>query len=161
MESYTAYPSATAAHALLGHAGDHPLDPRQFRRQRLAATGCWRTFFSAGRSGTGSRALSACTSGRCSLPVPTPVTPTARWSVSRCPDHISGCASAAGALPVPGSLVLHIAAPGTFCSRWLGQCALQLFEKFVEGRLGGVRTHDNLLSNTTITIMESHSCRSL
>src|SRR5258708_2982883 len=29
--------AATAAHALLGRAGDHPLDPRQFRRQRLAA----------------------------------------------------------------------------------------------------------------------------
>src|SRR5262249_43877207 len=31
------FTAATAAHALLGRATDHPLDPRQFRRQCLAA----------------------------------------------------------------------------------------------------------------------------
>jgi hypothetical protein len=36
-----------------------------------------------------------------------------------------------------------------------------LFEKFVEGRLGRVRIHDNLLNNTTITIMQLHSSTAL
>jgi hypothetical protein len=32
-----------------------------------------------------------------------------------------------------------------------------LFEKFVEGSRGRVRTHDNLLYNTMITTLQSYS----
>ena len=40
----------------------------------------------------------------------------------------------------------------------LGQFALQLFEKFVEGRLGKARAHDNLLNNMTITMPQVAEC---
>jgi len=39
----------------------------------------------------------------------------------------------------------------------IGELALQLFQKFVDGGLTRVSTHDNSLDNTTITNMQLHS----
>jgi len=121
-----------AAHALLGRARDHPLDPRQFRRQRLAARMLANPFLRCSPRHRLAGTLRLHFGGAHSRF--TPVTPAVRVS-SRCRTiHLDALQRSRSSST--GSLVLHIAAPGTFCSRWqtaLGQFALQLFEKFVEG----------------------------
>jgi hypothetical protein len=97
-------------------------------------------------------------------PAPTPAIPVARWSASRYPDRTS----LLDALQ-PQTLFQYLDLQLRILQRQellahrgkqrLGEFALQLFEKFVKGRLERVWTHDNLLSNTMITILQSYSHR--